>query len=110
MAKKPTKSPTAAAPAKLIPFRVHRSWTWERVPGVEVRMGGGPAPVELVPRETFEVEVDGQWVPAPVFEDPKPEHPTKAAERAQAKQTRKDMLALAEHLPGLAKNIAKPTR
>lgn len=69
-------------PATLdLPLRTRRSWHWVPVPGVELRTGGGPAPLQLEAIDVLEVLVDGEWTQVPVFEMPKPEHPQVAEQR-----------------------------
>lgn len=79
---------TTSTPAvPLLPaLRIQRSWRWIPVPGVELRIGGGPGPMHLKAIDVLEALVDGEWVAVPVVEAPKPEHPAVAAERQRAER------------------------
>lgn len=61
-------------------LRIKRTWRWVRAPGAELRIGG-PAQLILEPTDVLEVCVDGSWVPVPIHEEPKPEHPADVARR-----------------------------
>lgn len=58
-------------------LRIHRSWKWQRaVTGEPLRIGGPPAPLELVAIDTLQMQdAQGQWVPVHIEEEPKPPHP-----------------------------------
>jgi hypothetical protein len=91
-------TPSTALP----PLRVYRDWAWVRVPGVELRLGGPPAPMQLEERDTLQMQVNGQWVPVPVVEAPKPEHPGAAAERKRrAEESKRMQESVAQFLPQL---------
>lgn len=84
----PSTSTAAAAtkntlPAPTAPFlRLVRHWRWVHAPGVEVRVGG-PAALQLEHHDVLETLFEGKWVPVPVVEMDKPEHPAVAARREE---------------------------
>lgn len=58
-------------------LRIVRSFKWERVPGQEVRYGGGPPQMRLVPTDVLQC-LDAntmQWKDVTVVEMDKPPHP-----------------------------------
>lgn len=91
----PTDTPVVP---RLPALRIQRSWRWVPVPGVELRIGGGPGPMQLEAIDVLEALVDGEWVAVPVVEDPKPEHPSVAAERKRAERMQAEMADVFKHI------------
>lgn len=96
-------------------LRICRHWHWVPVPlsGSEMRYGDGPAPVQLEAKDVTEAWVDGQWIPLPLFEMPKPEHPSIAVERALANtrgENMAEMFKQIEHLLPSESHLAKRGR
>lgn len=58
-------------------LRIVRTFEWQRVPGQEIRYGGGPPAMHLVPTDVLQWR-DGHtqdWVDVPVVEMERPPHP-----------------------------------
>lgn len=106
----PSPSSDAAAVPQEGSLRVARHWHWVPVSGGEFRVGG-KVPLELVHSDVLETLVDGRWVPVPVVDMGKPEHPDVIKERERMKLLQEAMdesaLELAQRMLAKRKPLAE---
>lgn len=57
-------------------LRIHRTWKWvpATVDPTRIQIGGKIHYI-LIPQDELQGLINGKWVPIPIVEEPRPEHP-----------------------------------